>query len=510
MADLQEALEILYSNGFHVCRSDAEYLDVPLCENADDADEESRGALWVNIFGALSCVCLAAMAAGLTLGLLGLDPLALLIKERAGANEEERRMASSLLPLVKQHHRLLVTLLLMNSIANEALPIFLESLVPPSVAILMSVTLVLFFGEIIPSAVFTGPNQLRIASGLVPVVKFFLLLLSPIAVPIATMLDWLLHDEDDDKAYNRGELSALIRINYENRLAAKRHRKAEAATLLGGSHVGALDFTNNIDHRMSLRATKSQLNREPIPMLDGRPDFQRAPSIHMDEVTMVEGALQMQTKVAMDVFTPKRRLFSIPQEMQLIESNLVKIYAAGFTRVPVHETGDKYAIIGILMTKQLIVVDPKDQRIVGTLPLRRPRCVSPSMPLVHLVNLFQTGGDAVQGGHLALVCVNPRLANESLAAGEAISEEAGFMGVITLEDVIEALLQEQIYDEMDRKERETTRLAKMVTRQWKNFVMRKKAGISMTTNVPSMLPIVHSAVRANQGGPVSESTSLLH
>ena len=34
-----------------------------------------------------------------------------------------------------------------------------------------SVTLVLIFGEIVPSAVFTGPDQLRIAASMVPFVR---------------------------------------------------------------------------------------------------------------------------------------------------------------------------------------------------------------------------------------------------------------------------------------------------------------------------------------------------
>jgi Mg2+/Co2+ transporter CorB len=164
-------------------------------------------AFWWNAAAALTCVGLAAVAAGLTLGMLDLDPLMLLIKERAAAKPVERRQAKRLLPMVKQHHRLLVTLLLMNSIANEALPIFLEALVPPSVAILLSVTIVLFFGEIIPSAYFTGPNQLQTASRFLPLVQAAMCLLYPVAGPIAKLLDWLLHDDNDDESeYAHGDV----------------------------------------------------------------------------------------------------------------------------------------------------------------------------------------------------------------------------------------------------------------------------------------------------------------
>mgnify|MGYP006902753980 CR=1 FL=1 len=45
---------------------------------------------------------------------------------------------------------------------NEALPIFLNAIVPEYIAIILSVSFVLVFGEIIPSAVFTGPKRLTI------------------------------------------------------------------------------------------------------------------------------------------------------------------------------------------------------------------------------------------------------------------------------------------------------------------------------------------------------------
>ena len=50
---------------------------------------------------------------------------------------------------MKNQHLLLCTLLIGNSLAMEALPIFLDTLVPSYVAILISVTLILAFGEVL-------------------------------------------------------------------------------------------------------------------------------------------------------------------------------------------------------------------------------------------------------------------------------------------------------------------------------------------------------------------------
>ena len=86
---------------------------------------------------------------GLTVGLLSIDDLVLEMKIKSGT-EEEQNQASRLLPLISNHHLLMVTLLISNAAAMEALPLFLGYMVPSYAAIIISVTLVLAFGEIIP------------------------------------------------------------------------------------------------------------------------------------------------------------------------------------------------------------------------------------------------------------------------------------------------------------------------------------------------------------------------
>lgn len=111
---------------------------------------------------------------GLTVGLLSIDTLELEMKLIHGT-EEQKRLASEVLPLLNKHHYLLVTLLLCNAFAMEALPIFLDAIVPAVWAIIISVTAVLFFGEIIPQAVCTGPQQLKIASKVASSVNFLMI-----------------------------------------------------------------------------------------------------------------------------------------------------------------------------------------------------------------------------------------------------------------------------------------------------------------------------------------------
>ena len=61
---------------------------------------------WINSGLTLLCVCCAALAAGLTMGLVSLEAFDLRIKERSGS-EQEKRLAKKLLPLVTNtpHHQ---------------------------------------------------------------------------------------------------------------------------------------------------------------------------------------------------------------------------------------------------------------------------------------------------------------------------------------------------------------------------------------------------------------------
>ena len=59
--------------------------------------------------------------------------------------------------VIENHHFLLSTLLVANSIVNETLPMLLKSMAPDWAAILLSVGFVVIFGEVLPSAIMTGP-----------------------------------------------------------------------------------------------------------------------------------------------------------------------------------------------------------------------------------------------------------------------------------------------------------------------------------------------------------------
>jgi metal transporter CNNM len=126
------------------------------------------------------------------------------------------------------------------------------------------------------------------------------------------------------------------------------------------------------------------------------------------------------------------------------------------------------------MTRQLIMVPQTHRRKVGSLPLYQPTCVPPDVNMIELLHIFQAGSTGNKGGHMALVCEKPAIATAALEGHHAVPHEAGVIGIITLEDVFEEMIQAPVYDEGDRAEREGMERAEWAFNRWKVFVRLRR------------------------------------
>jgi len=182
------------------------------------------------IIAALLCCALSALAAGLTMCYISLDPTKLKLTQRAGT-EEEKRQVAEVLPLLRDHHRLLVTLLLSNTLSNESLPIFLDALVPSWLSLLLSVTAVFVFAEVLPQSFGSGSHKLWLASKAAPVMRFMLIIYSPIACPCARLLDRLMKssehvkDEEEHGDFSPQELKAMLGILRERGMISQQEEQ---------------------------------------------------------------------------------------------------------------------------------------------------------------------------------------------------------------------------------------------------------------------------------------------
>lgn len=97
------------------------------------------------------------------------------------------------------------------------------------------------------------------------------------------------------------------------------------------------------------------------------------------------------------------------------------------------------------------------------------------MNLVDALELLRTGGTL-----MAFVCARPEIGQKALDNEKPIPIEAGFMGVITLEDIMESILQGRVFDEWDMKDRERAigTLQRWAVVKLQTFVRRRrKSGV---------------------------------
>lgn len=395
-------------------------------------------------------VLFAGLMSGLTLGLMSLSLVELEVLAKSGTPSNPK-----ILPVVQNQHLLLCTLLIANAAAMEALPIFLDSLVTAGVAILLSVTLILLFGEIIPQAV-CSRYGLAIGAAVAPLVRVLVWICFPIAYPISKLLDCLLGKEHK-ALFRRAELKTLVDLH--------------------GNEAG------------------------------------KGGELTHDETTIIAGALELSEKTAKDAMTPISETFAIDINAKLNRDVMNLILEKGHSRVPVYYENPKN-IIGLILVKNLLTINPADEVPVKNVTIRKIPRVPETTPLYDMLNEFQKGhshmavvvrkqnselstseyteketakevrvdidsGQQAREGHLKskrslkMLKSLPKSTDElqrEIAKGKRwsknvdseilhidenplseLAEDGEAIGIITMEDVIEELLKEEIYDETDHK-----------------------------------------------------------
>ena len=159
----------------------------------------------------LGICCFAGLMSGLTVGYTSLDPLSLKMKQENGT-EKEKNDIEKILVVIEDRHLLLSTLLLCNALAMESLPIFLDAIMPATLAVILSTTVVLIFGEVLPQAVCLGSRQIEIAATMAPFIKFLMIVLWIICKPIAKGLDAILGVHSEKIILAKRDLKALIKL----------------------------------------------------------------------------------------------------------------------------------------------------------------------------------------------------------------------------------------------------------------------------------------------------------
>ncbi|KAI1327416.1 DUF21-domain-containing protein [Xylariaceae sp. FL0255] len=337
-------------------------------------DSDGGSAPWVLYVISLVLVLLGGAFAGLTIALMGQDEIYLQVIS-LDPEEPQRKNAKRVHDLLNRgKHWVLVTLLLSNVIVNETLPVVLDRCFGGGIAAVVGSTiLIVIFGEILPQSICVRYG-LQIGGYMSKPVLVLMYLMAPIAWPTAKLLDWLL-GKDHGTVYKKSGLKTLVTLH------------------------------------KSLGEVDERLNQ--------------------DEVTIISAVLDLKRKAVEEVMTPMEDVFVMSEDTVLDEKTIDQILDAGYSRIPIHQTGNPSNFVGMLLVKILITYDPEDGRRVKDFALATLPETRPETSCLDIINFFQEGKS-----HMVLISEFP-------------GEDHGALGVVTLEDVIEELIGEEIIDESD-------------------------------------------------------------
>ncbi len=145
-----------------------------------------QGVQLVTWLGIVLCVSQSALFSGMNLAMFSLSRLRLEVEVSSG-----NTAAAKVLAMRRDSHLLLTTILWGNVGVNVLLTLLSDSVLAGIGAFLFSTVVITLFGEIAPQAYFSR-NALKVAVFLSPLLRFYQILLFPVAKPIALLLDfWL-------------------------------------------------------------------------------------------------------------------------------------------------------------------------------------------------------------------------------------------------------------------------------------------------------------------------------
>ncbi len=145
--------------------------------------------------------------------------------------------------------------------------------------------------------------------------------------------------------------------------------------------------------------------------------------IDEDEERIILGALTFSEMKVADIMIPKKDVFYLEPQTIINKQTINEIKSRGFTRIPVYDP-ENQKISGIIYAKHLIGLLP-DNRAEQLCSSSNIIKVKPTMMLDNLLNLL-----IKQKSHMALVT----------------NELGHFIGVVTLEDIMEEILKTEIDD----------------------------------------------------------------
>lgn len=378
-------------------------------ESSNSGDDMSKGKEVAFAILIPVLVILSGVFAGLTLGYMSLDDTQLQVLLAQG-NPKERMYAKRIMPIRKDPHLLLTTLLIANMITNETLPIIADPVLGGGIqAVIVSIVLVVIFSELIPQSV-CARYGLQVGAYMAPFTRIVMMVLLPVAWPVARLLHLVLGPHQGTM-YRRVELKELVTMH-----AASDGRggdlKHDTVTIVDG----ALDMQVK-----TAKQAMTPIDRVFMLPLSAQLDYATLESVVHSGHSRIPVYQDFDSHMqASGVWTPRPEVkrttsygFSAALNTQAPDAE--KAWVAPITETPTSsprlsteepELNEKHSqepkvhrkIVGALLVKQCVLLDPEDAVPVGEMPINALPTVPHDEPLLNVLNVFQEGRS-----HMAIV-----------------------------------------------------------------------------------------------------------
>ena len=154
-------------------------------------------------------------------------------------------------------------------------------------------------------------------------------------------------------------------------------------------------------------------------------------NLDAQEINIITGALKIKKCTVSHVMTKLKDVFMLDIESMINYKTITSIVKRGFSRIPVYKE-NRRNLIGLLMVKDLALVNPHTE-----------------MTLKSLIAFYKHPIMAVDEFHTLDIVLNNFREGKSHMAFVRDHKRREIIGIVTLEDIIEEVLQVEIYDETD-------------------------------------------------------------
>lgn len=354
------------------------------------------------------------------MALFSIDSIFLRVWSTAG-DEEQKRMAKVLMKFFNRYHWTLVSLVLFNCSCMMTLPIVLDSLVEPITALILSITVVLFVGEVIPLAFFVR-YAIMICTFFSPVIWGSMIISAPLSYPVSLLLDYILGtheelldrdelaalilpaaypsptscDEEPIPAFDKDDPSMMLNSITAGETAGGGDPRGNALSSSARGGGGAPGSPHNSDStggsgKKDRKGRRGGNRRDSAEDAEDRNAFR----LREAEIRMLQGAMQLTRDTVLDhMRTKTENIFMLSSQQPLDDDTIKAIINSGFSRIPVYFGDDHRHVIGALIVNSLVKLcfaKPDPPPLVSNYPLREVMRLSESATLYDAYLAFREG-----------------------------------------------------------------------------------------------------------------------